>query len=110
MPHSECTHSHVSLIKAIQARQLRQVDIAIAIGASQSQVSRVLSGETSEQSRLFGRICDYVFGRPRRVTRHDVQQCNELVDALTEAWDGSNEQARSIASVIRGLALLTRRT
>lgn len=102
--------SRSALNKAIRQKRLRQSDIAMGVCASQSQVSRVLSGETSERSRLYGQICNFVSGRHRLVKRQDVQQCAELIDALMEVWDGTNEQARSLALVIRGLSLLTRRT
>lgn len=70
----------------------------------------MLSGQTSERSRLYGRIYDCVFSGKRVATRKDVQQCAELVDALVDVWDGTREQAESIASVIRGLSKLTRRS
>lgn len=110
MANKPLSQSREALIQAIQDRHLRQVDIAIAVGASQSQVSRVLSGETSERSRLYGRICDHVFGKSNRATRKHVLQCAVLIDAICEVWDGSNEQAKVLAHIIRSLTPLTIRS
>lgn len=94
---------------AEQARRigLGQSSIASALGASQSQVSRVLSGRTSARSKLARDICTYVLGATSRDARAAVQANEDLQDALAEVWDGTPSHARALAVVIRSLALLT---
>lgn len=93
---------------AAHARQigLGQASIAKALGASQSQVSRVFSGNTSARSRLARDICSYVLGSPSKNTRDAVRANDQLIDALAEVWDGTPAHARALAMVIRSLALL----
>ena len=87
---------------------LSQADIAAAIGASQSQVSRVLSGSGRRRSRLFDEVCKYVFsirlnGEPKaRLTSPELDQ------AVAAVWDGTAEHARALALVIRSLGGLRR--
>ena len=81
---------------------LTQQDIAYAINASQSQVSRILAGHARRRSRLLNDICKYVFstveekpGRPERSP--------ELMAALAAVWDGTPRHAQALALVIRSL-------
>lgn len=88
---------------------LTQTLIAEAIGASQSQVSRVLSGQTTRHSKLHRAVCSYVFSR--RVTPSEVGQIpSVLVDAVKDVWDGSPAQAEALALVIRSLGALSAQT
>lgn len=102
--------SRVSVAQAAErARRLnlRQTDIANALGVSQSQVSRVLSGSTSARSRLAKDVCSYVLSAASRDVRSAVRGNDDLLDALAEVWDGTPAHARALATVIRSLALLT---
>jgi len=85
---------------------LTQSSIAQALGASQSQVSRVFSGDTSPSSRLATDICNYVSQGARGVSRKSVSDNADLMDALATIWDGSPAHARALATVIRSLGLL----
>lgn len=85
-----------------------QVEIAKATGASQSQVSRVFSGRTSARSKLAKDICTYVLRNASKDDRAAVRSNEDLLDALAEVWDGTPAHARSLAVVIRSLALLSR--
>lgn len=95
-------------LAASRAKQilLTQPRIASALGASQSQVSRILSGKTSPSSKLAADICKYVSQVVTGVSREAVADNDELMDALTSVWDGSPGHARALAAVIRSLALL----
>lgn len=84
---------------------LTQEQIATALGASQSQVSRILSGASKRRSRLLNAVCKYVFSvQERQAVR--VEDCQELMAAIEEVWDGTPIHARALATVIRSLGLL----
>ena len=103
--------------QAIKARALRaaeisrrcgitQGEIAEAIGASQSQVSRILNGLGLRETRLHEEVCLFVERFEAGVTGEDVRKNDELVDAVRMAWDGSASHAKALSTVIRSLAAL----
>ena len=83
-----------------------QNQIAEAIGASQPQVSRILSGHISRPSVIFKKICRYVQTEKDGVTLNAVKENEELISALAATWDGSARHATALAAVIRGLSVL----
>ncbi len=93
---------------ALRARALgvTQVEIAGAVTASQSQVSRVLAGESGKRSHLLDKICIYVESRSGAVSATHVCRNAELIDALAFAWDGTPAHATALAAVIRSLVVL----
>lgn len=100
---------HVRVLKAAdvcRSRSLTQAQIADALGASQSQVSRILSGKSLRRSRLVEEVCLYVERLGVGVTAEAVRANDELIDAIRETWDGSAGHARALSSVIRSLAVL----
>ncbi len=106
---SEATLRTEALTAARLARQLglSQEAIAGAIGASQSQVSRVLSGNSRRRSRLFDAVCKYVSSHAtERRGSASIMESPELVAAVESVWDGSPTHAQALASVIRSLAAL----
>lgn len=97
------------LVRAAQScrdRGITQQQIAEALGASQSQVSRVLSGRGQRFSRLTEEVCEYVELGVRRISKAEVRQNDDLVEAIQETWDGSSSHARALAAVIRSLGML----
>lgn len=88
-------------------RGLTQAHIASELGVSQSQISRVLKGNAVKATRLSRAICLYVekfeFGG---VTPALVQANEELMNALTSTWDGSEVHAKALSTVIRSLCVL----
>lgn len=87
-------------------RGITQGDIANAVQASQSQVSRILSGESSKASRVAEDVFLFVEKYGIGVTAEAVQRNEELVTALSEIWNGSSAHAKALATVIRSLAAL----
>ena len=87
-------------------RDITQAQIAAALGASQSQVSRILSGRGLRQSRLYEEVCLYVEAFDVGVTTEAVRRNEELLEALRTTWDGSAAHARALSTVIRSLAIL----
>lgn len=89
---------------------ITQAQIAEAVGASQSQVSRILSGQGIRQSRLMEEVCLYVEQFSVGVTADAVRENAELVEAIQAAWDGSASHAKALSTVIRSLAVLRTKT
>jgi transcriptional regulator with XRE-family HTH domain len=87
-------------------RGITQAQIAADLGASQSQVSRILKGQGVKASRLAEEVCLYVEKFEGGVTAESVRGNDELVNALTVTWDGSATHARALSAVIRSLSAL----
>jgi len=85
---------------------LSQSFLAIELGVSQSQISRIFSGQTSPSSKLAFQLCNYVFQSANGVSRESVTNNDELMDALAFTWDGSSAHARALAAIIRSVGLL----
>lgn len=85
---------------------ITQAEIANAVGASQSQVSRILQGKGLRSSRLCEEVCLYIERLRGGVTADAVRLNDELVNALTATWDGSASHARALSTVIRSLSVL----
>lgn len=85
---------------------ITQAQIAGDLGASQSQVSRILAGEFSRAGRLAEEVCLYVERFAGGVTPDAVKENDELINALAITWDGSGAHARALSTVIKSLAAL----
>lgn len=85
---------------------ITQTEIALALGASQGQVSRILRGHNLRASRLFEEVCLYAERRTEGITAEAVRANEELIEALRVTWDGSGTHARALSTVIRSLAAL----
>lgn len=85
---------------------ITQAKIAEDLGASQSQISRILAGEISRNSRLAEEVCLYVECISGGVSAEAVRKNDELIDALALTWDGSAAHSKALAAVIRSLAAL----
>jgi transcriptional regulator with XRE-family HTH domain len=89
-----------------KARGIKQAQIADHVGASQSQVSRILKGQGLRASRLAEEVCLYVEKFEGGVTPDSVRSNVDLVNALTLTWNGSATHARALSAVIRSLSAL----
>ena len=98
----------VAVAMADRARRLglTQEAIAKAVGASQSQVSRVLAGRGQGHGRLHVAVCNYVQNYGAGISAKSVRDNPELVEALRVAWDGTPQQSLILATIIRGLGAL----
>ena len=86
-----------------------QDEVGEVVGASQAQISRILAGKVQRWTRLSEDICLYAERLDGGgVTKDAVCANDDLIEALRATWDGSAAQAKSLASVIRSLALLRR--
>lgn len=86
--------------------RITQAEVAAVVGASQPQVSRILKGQGLRATKLIEEICFYAERLEGGVTPDAVRGNDHLIEALAEAWDGSAEHAKALATVIRSLALL----
>lgn len=100
-----CEISPTSLRAEIRRKGLTQAEVATAIGCDQGQVSRLLSGASSSRSRTYRQICDYVFRAD--TAEHEVGE-RIIRDALSDCWDGSADDARDIAGILRALGVFGR--
>ena len=96
-------YSSVQLSAKIKAKRITQKQIEIATGVSQSQISRLLSSERFNNSKSYKKICNYVFLNNEKTTRELVLNNEDLINALSTVWDGSDDQAKLIADVIYSL-------
>lgn len=85
---------------------LTQATIAAALNASQSQVSRILSGTSKRRSKLFDAVSEFVLSARRPGISEAITLTNELNNALASVWDGTPEHAHALALVIRSLGTL----
>jgi transcriptional regulator with XRE-family HTH domain len=96
------------ILAAERARELgiTQEEIALAVNASQSQVSRILSGRSKRKTALAEKICIYVNSRHGNTNRQMVEKNETLMEALAQTWDGSTRQAEILAIMIRAAGSL----
>lgn len=85
---------------------ITQTEIATALGASQSQVSRILQGKGLRCSRLLEEVCLYVERQKGGASIAAVRENKELIEALADVWDGSAVHAKALSMVIRSLSVL----
>lgn len=93
-----------------KALGITQQEIAKAVGASQSQVSRILAGKSKRQAALSEKICIYVYSNRGNISRQMVEKNSILMDAIASAWDGSTRQAEILAIMIRAAGSLSNRS
>lgn len=90
------------LLAAEKAKKLSitQIDIAQVVGASQSQVSRVLAGHSKRRSKLVTKICEYInqYAQPPHTGATGLNA--ELAAALAKVWDGTPQQAHLLANLL----------
>lgn len=97
------------LLAARRAKTLgvTQEEIALAVGASQSQVSRILAGKSKRHAALTEKICIYVNTNRGKISKQMVEQNTALMEAIASAWDGSTQQAEILAIMIRAAGSLS---
>lgn len=106
MNHGELLARVLKAAETFRDRGVTQAQVADALNASQSQVSRILSGHGLRQSRLQEEVCLYAERMQGGVTTEAVLANTELVEAIRMAWDGSHRHAKALSAVIRSLVVL----
>jgi predicted XRE-type DNA-binding protein len=96
----------IALAGQFKQAGMTQSHISEAIGASQSQISRVLSGKICRHTKLLRRLRNYADMHIKPTKGADVRMNAELMAALSVAWNGTDAHAHALAQVIRSLAKL----
>lgn len=89
----------------MERRGIKQADLATWVDCSQGQISRLLASTSSTRSKTYQKVCKYVFVRSPDRAGKEI-----LSDALDSCWDGSLDDAREIAAVLRALSTFRKRT
>lgn len=92
--------------ETLRRRGITQGQVAEAVGASQSQVSRILSGRGERGSRLLEEVCLFAERLADGVSLDAVRANLCLIEALQATWDGSAAHAKALSAVIRSLVAL----
>ena len=79
--------SLAQLSRRIKALRLTQKEISMAVGVTQSQISRILSGTTSARSKAYARLCIYVSRRPASVSTREINENEDITEAIATVWD-----------------------
>ena len=106
MNESTCIDSPISisseLVRKFKEGSIGQPEIAEKSGVSQSQVSRILSGKFKRRSKNVDSICKYaklvVF-----TPKVDPMQNKALMDALSSAWDGTEDHAKILVNILNSV-------
>ena len=111
MPSSSPTARTVSLEAAALARRaetlgLSQIDIASMLQVSQAQISRVFSGQIKRRTRLLVDLAQLLDAANSGTSAAAVKSNKELINALSQVWDGTPQQARALAGIIRSVGSL----
>lgn len=96
-----------SIALRLKSAGISQSEVGVALGISQSQASRLLSGNVKRYEKLFERLCIYASSRLHGVPHARVQENTALIAALAEVWDGTPAHAIALATVIRSLSALS---
>ena len=91
-----------------KSQGITQSEIASRLGASQSQISRILAGQSVSRSKLALEVCLYAETLEAGVSLKAVMHNDELLEAVRQTWDGSAAHAKALATVIRSLAVLAK--
>lgn len=90
----------------ISENNLTQTQIANSTGIHQSQVSRILNGQFKTVSKNIKTLCKYAninIDQTHAQKNLSPQENKDLMEALKYVWDGSTNQAKALAKVIRSL-------
>lgn len=103
------TLQYDDVARLLEVAGFTQQELAKMLGVSQSQVSRILSGQFKRRSKLFDELCKIAY--QSTVTAVGVQpgvsaQQADLISALDAVWDGTDSHAKALAVVIRSLSAL----
>ena len=95
------------LLAVLQISNRTQAELAQSVGASQSQVSRILARKIQRPSSTYRRLCAYAF-------EHDGQSQEaglsggDLAGTVIKAWDGSDRHAKLLSGVVQLIGRLGR--
>jgi predicted XRE-type DNA-binding protein len=106
MKESTCIDTPKSISDELTAKfkqaGIKQPLIAEKTEVNQSQVSLILSGKFKRRSKNVDKICKYA---KLKIVEHKVDPIHNqaLMDALSNAWDGTDSHAKIIAKILNAL-------
>lgn len=107
---SESKRMLVAEIRAqMDARKLVVSRLAEACGVDQSQISRILTGNFKGLSHNIMQICISLGIDPLRFvvsSREDEATKKRIIDSALAVWDGTQEGADILVSVLGGMAAM----
>lgn len=95
-----------ALARRAEKLGLSQVNIASTLRVSQAQISRVFSGRVKRRTRLMIDLAQLLDIANAETSVAAVRKNEALVSALAAVWDGTPEQARALAAIIRSVGTL----
>lgn len=88
--------------QAVAKGNITQSEVARLTGVHQSQVSRILAGQTRRYSPNVIRLCRFAESL-HSYCKVDPASSTTLMEALRVVWDGSDSHAQAIANVVLSL-------
>lgn len=85
----------------LAARKISQNALATAAGVDQATVSRILRKCPQRAGPAFSRLCIYATNIDEDGLRPDPSDSEDLMNALRDVWNGSDEHAEALAEIIR---------
>lgn len=85
-------------------KSVRQEDVAMSTGVSQSQVSKILSGRFKTISPNVKKVCQYA--NIQTSSKSDISLTQELKEALVDLWDGSAASERALVKTLKTMKVL----
>lgn len=98
------TLSTTELQQAMKRSGLNQAEIALAVGCSQGQVSKVLKGLVAEDSKISKQITQLIIQRRVGPSPRGKAILDRLI---SECWDGTTQQALAIDGLVRSALRLS---
>ena len=102
-------HRWLALKTQIALRRLTQSEVATQAGVDQATVSRILARCPRRNGKAFYRLCNYALMPSSRKKRFDPRDNGEMMEALRDVWDGTDDHAEAIAGLIRAAGYLSER-
>ncbi|HSK74453.1 MAG TPA: helix-turn-helix transcriptional regulator [Pyrinomonadaceae bacterium] len=92
----------------LEKEKITQKELARLAKVDQSQISRIINGNFRKVSKNVKRICKYAKVDLDSVKENkNPAQNSELMEAISLVWDGTNKNAKALATVIRSLKELS---
>lgn len=86
----------VAIADLLEREGISQKVLAARAGIDQATVSRALKRRPSRRTTAYARLCRYMQQNAATTTSPDP-----LLDAVRDTWDGSDEHAAALATLIR---------
>jgi hypothetical protein len=97
----------VRLKRTLEVHKISQEALAKAAGINQATVSRIMARCPRRAGGAFTKLCRYADKVCERESRPDPSLCSELMNALRDVWNGSDEHAEALAAIIRAAGYVT---